>query len=78
MAKNFESLFPKELVFGKYISDPNFLFNFDIVEVGNNEVADTAFKKTVENLSQKLTLVPQNLKEAYLIQVLKTTLLKES
>lgn len=74
MAKNFESLFPKELVFGKYISDPD----FDIVEVGNNEVADIAFKKTVENLSQKLTLVPQNLKEAYLIQVLKTTLLKES
>ena len=74
MALNFESLFPKELVFGKYISDPD----FDIVEVGNNEVADIAFKKTVENLSQKLTLVPQNLKEAYLIQVLKTTLLKES
>jgi len=63
MAKNFESLFPKELVFGKFIDEPN----FDIVEVGNSEAADTAFKKTVENLSQKLTLVPQNLKEAYLV-----------
>ena len=74
MAKNFESLFPKELVFGGFIKEEN----FDIVEVGNTETADNQFKRTVENLSQKFTLVPQNLKEAYLIQVLKTTLLKES
>ena len=75
MAKHFESLFPKELVFGKYLDDCK---DFDIVEVGNSEMADTQFKKTVDNLSQKFALVPQNLKEAYLIQVLKTTLLKES
>ena len=74
MAKNFESLFPKELVFGGFINKDN----FDIVEVGNSEKADNQFKRTVENLSQKFTLVPQNLKEAFLIQVLKTTLLKES
>ena len=75
MAKHFESLFPKELVFGNYLDDCK---DFDIVEVGNSEMADTQFKKTVDNLSQKFALVPQNLKEAYLIQVLKTTLLKES
>lgn len=74
MARNFESLFPKELVFGGFIDKPD----LDIVEVGNSENADNQFKKTVENLSQKFALVPQNLKEAYLLQVLKTTLLKES
>ena len=37
MAKNFESLFPKELVFGGFISKDN----FDIVEVGNTETADS-------------------------------------
>lgn len=36
MARDFESLFPKELVFGQFIDEPN----FDIVEVGNNETAD--------------------------------------
>lgn len=63
MARNFESLFPKELVFGDFIDKPN----FDIVEVGNDEMADDQFKKTVESLSQKFCLVPQNLKEAYLV-----------
>lgn len=76
MARNFESLFPKELVFGKFLEDCG--DNLDIVEVGNSETADSQFKKTVENLTQDLALVPQNLKEAYLVQVLKTTLLKES
>ena len=47
MARNFESLFPKELVFGDFIDKPN----FDIVEVGNDEMADDQFKKTVESLS---------------------------
>ena len=74
MAKNFESIYPKELVFGKFLDQEK---DFDIVEVGNNEMADASFKKTVDNLSQKFALVPQNLKEAYLIEVLKTTLLKE-
>ena len=54
MARNFESLFPKELVFGQFIDKPD----FDIVEVGNSEMADSQFKKTVENLNQKFTLVP--------------------
>ena len=63
MARNFESLFPKELVFGQFIDKAN----FDIVEVGNSEMADNQFKKTVENLSQQFALVPQNLKEAFLI-----------
>jgi len=56
MAKNFESLFPKELVFGKFI--PKTLPNFDIVEVGNTEQADDQFKKTVHNLTQRMVLVP--------------------
>ena len=48
MAKHFESLFPKELVFGSYLDECQ---DFDIVEVGNSEMADTQFKKTVDNLS---------------------------
>ena len=36
MARNFESLFPKELVFGSFIEEDN----FGIVEVGNDEMAD--------------------------------------
>ena len=48
MAKNFESLFPKELVFGKFIAES---LDFDIVEVGNTEQADEQFKKTVHNLT---------------------------
>ena len=50
MAKNFESLFPKELVFGKFL--PASAKDFDIVEVGNSEQADEQFKKTVHNLTQ--------------------------
>ena len=50
MAKNFESLFPKELVFGKFL--PAKVEDFDIVEVGNSEQADEQFKKTVHNLTQ--------------------------
>jgi len=37
MARNFESLFPKELVFGDFIDQEN----FDVVEVGNDEAADS-------------------------------------
>ena len=48
MAKNFESIYPKELVFGKFLDQEK---DFDIVEVGNNEMADASFKKTVDNLS---------------------------
>lgn len=40
MARNFESLFSKELVFGKFLNDDK-SDNFDIVEVGNNETADS-------------------------------------
>ena len=50
MAKNFESLFPKELVFGKFL--PAQAEDYDIVQVGNTEQADEQFKKTVHNLTQ--------------------------
>mgnify|MGYP003352061072 CR=1 FL=1 len=53
MAKNFESLFTKELVFGKFLPS-----DFDIVQVGNNSQADEQFKKTVDKLKQKFCLVP--------------------
>jgi hypothetical protein len=46
--------------------------------VGNNQQADEQFKKTVEKLDQKFCLVPQNLKEAYLIHVLKTLEMKRN
>lgn len=36
MAKNFDSLFPKELVFGKHLPGNN----YDIEEIGNTEQAD--------------------------------------
>jgi len=75
MAKNYDSLFPKELVFGKFLEGKE---NFDTVEIGNTEEADTDFKMTVNQLDQKFCLVPQNLKEAYLIEVLKTTKLKKN
>lgn len=75
MARNFESLFAKSLVFGKFLSADN---DFDIVQVGNDKSADDNFKGTVEKLTQKFCLVPQNLKEAYLVQVLKTLQLKQS
>ena len=64
MAKHFESLFPKQLVFGKFLDEKD---DYDIVQVGNNQDADEQFKKTVEKLQQKFCLVPNNLKEAYLI-----------
>jgi len=37
MTKGFESLFPKELVFGKFLEKSK---DFDIVHVGNNQQAD--------------------------------------
>ena len=74
MAKNFESLFPKELVFGKFL--PETAEDFDIVQVGNTEQADEQFKKTAHNLTQQFALVPQKIKEACLVHVLKTAKVK--
>jgi ATP-dependent RNA helicase DDX49/DBP8 len=79
MAKNFESLFPKSLVFGKFLEAVDKKDNdYDIEQIGNTEEADEQFKRTVASLDQKFCLVPSNLKEAFLVQMLKTIKLKEN
>lgn len=37
LAKNFESLFPKERIFGKFLPENKENYPFDCVEVGNSE-----------------------------------------
>ena len=49
LAKNFESLFSKERIFGKFLPESKDI-SFDCIEVGNSESADAQFKKTVHNL----------------------------
>ena len=74
MAKRYTQLYTKEQIFGKFIKEDD----FDIVEIGNSDEADSSFKMTVANLEQKFALVPANVKEAYLIATLNATKLKKS
>jgi hypothetical protein len=69
MVKDYDSMLGKELIFGS-IAKP-------IVEIGNTREADEEFQMTVSGLDQKFSLVPENVKEAYLVHILKEAKLKK-
>jgi len=63
MVKDFDRLLGRDLIFGDAKKE--------LVEVGNTKAADEEFQMTVAGLDQKLALVPENVKEAYLVYILK-------
>lgn len=69
MVEDYDKLFSKELIYGNKDSK--------VIEIGNTKEADQEFQKTVQGLDQKFTLVPDNVKEAYLVHVLKEIKLKK-
>ena len=48
-----------------------------VVEIGNTKAADEEFQKTVQGLDQKFSLVPDNVKEAYLVHIIKEAKLRK-
>ena len=69
MVKNIDKNFDKKLIFGDN--------KRELVEIGNTEAANEEFQLTVKNLDQKLVFIPENVKEAYLIYILKNHKLKK-
>ena len=47
------------------------------MEIGNTKEADEEFQMTVSGLDQKFSLVPDNVKEAYLVYIIKQAKLKK-
>lgn len=72
LASDYDRYVSKEKLFGAKC-DPK-----KIIECGDKGEDDEKFTMTVKGLAQKFALVPQNVKEAYLIQILKEHKLKKS
>lgn len=68
MVNDYDKLLGKELIFGT----PK-----ELVEVGNTKEADEEFQMTVQGLDQKFALVPEKVKEAYLVYILKEAKLRK-
>ena len=69
MVEDYDRLLSKDLIFGSAQKD--------LLEVGNTKEADEEFQRTVQGLEQKFTLIPENVKEAYLVYILKEAKLKK-
>lgn len=69
MVKDYDKKISKELIFGD--------LSKEIVEIGNSKEADEEFQRTVKNLDQNLVFIPENVKEAYLIYILRQHTLKK-
>lgn len=70
MASDYDRYISKDLLFGK----------ISPIECGdrNAEGKDSNFTATVQGLKQNFVLIPQNVKEAYLIYILKNQKLKKN
>ena len=75
MASDYDRFVSKKVLYGD--SNSSVIECGDIMS-GDSEAKDTNFTKTVEGLSQSFILVPQQVKEAYLIHILKTFKLKKN
>ena len=71
MVKDYDKLLNKELIYGSLEKSKG------IVEIGNTKEADEEFQMTVSGLDQKFSLVPDNVKEAYLVYIIKQAKLKK-
>jgi len=65
MVEDYDKLLSKELIFGSLEKAKG------IVEIVNTKAADEEFQMTVSGLDQKFSLVPDNVKEAYLVYIIK-------
>ena len=72
MASDYDRYISKEVLYGKKHDAKN------IIECGDRGEEDDKFTMTVQGLTQKFLLVPQNVKEAYLIYLLKTHKLRKN
>lgn len=73
MAPDYDRYLSKEVLFGKDYNDKN------VVQCGNlSSETDETFTRTVAGLTQKFVLVPQNVKEPYLLYILKNKKLKKT
>jgi hypothetical protein len=72
MVKDYDKLLSKNLIYGSKANCK------DLVEIGNTVDADEQFQMTVAGLDQKFSLVPNNVKEAYLIHMIKSAKLKKN
>ena len=70
MVTKYDKLLSKEAIYGDTTRE--------IVEIGNNVDSDEQFQKTVAGLDQKFALVPDKVKEAYLVYILKQHVLKKT
>ncbi|TNV78936.1 hypothetical protein FGO68_gene14116 [Halteria grandinella] len=71
MVPDYDKLLSKELIYGTEQRGKN------VIEVGNTRQADEDFQMTVQGLEQKFSLVPEKVKEAYLVYILKQAKLKK-
>jgi ATP-dependent RNA helicase DDX49/DBP8 len=71
MVKDYDKLLSKELIYGSLEKSKG------IVEIGNTKEADEEFQMTVSGLDQKFSLVPDNVKEAYLVYIIKQAKLRK-
>ena len=69
MMQNYEDKLPKALIFGDETCE--------VIELGNSQAANEEFQMTVQRLDQNLVFIPENVKEAYLIFILKLQALKK-
>jgi len=73
MASDYDRHVSKELLFGTDYNPKK------VVQCGNTDSErDDAFTMTVKGLKQELILVPQNVKEAYFVHIVKSIKLKKS
>jgi ATP-dependent RNA helicase DDX49/DBP8 len=71
MVTDYDKLLGKELIFGSEEKAKS------LVEIGNTIEADEEFQMTVAGLDQKFSLIPENVKEAYLVYILKQAKLRK-
>ena len=69
MVEDYDTMMSRELIYGGK--------SVKVVEVGNTKEADEEFQLTVQGLDQKFSLVPDNVKEAYLVHVIRELKLKK-
>jgi ATP-dependent RNA helicase DDX49/DBP8 len=72
MSSDYDRLISKNLLYGTDFNPKH------VVECGEQSTTDETFTKTVEGLKQEFMLVPQKVKEAYLVHTLKTYKLKKT
>lgn len=71
MVPDYDRLLSKELIYGTEQRSKN------IVEIGNTRQADEDFQMTVQGLTQQFSLIPEKVKEAYLVYFLRQAKLKK-